>query len=235
VISLRHDSYSESNSISPGHEDNQDSFLVDTANHIFAVADGVGGYRGGKEASQLAMDTLRASASKISDESSTIQVLKEIHDKVRNRARSLHYLNMGTTIAVVKVLSDLAENAKLITGNVGDSPILLFPANSDDFRYIFTDDSHRDSDPGSMWGITQYLGLDEIEIDFHVRILDCKKQDIVLVCSDGVTDNLLNSGLQKGMRLPDIVRKFKSAKKIVKEALDVGIKADDMTAILITV
>lgn len=160
-------------------------------------------------------------------------VLEEMHDQVRRRARSLHYMNMGTTIAVVKVLSD----SKILTGNVGDSPILLIPGSGSEqsFRYVFTDDSHRDSDPGSMWGITQYLGLGEMEMDFHARTFDCSPEDMVLICSDGVTDNLLNPGIRRGMRLPEIARRFRSAKKIVEEALAARVKPDDMTVVLVTI
>jgi PPM family protein phosphatase len=224
------DSYSASNSISRGHDENQDSLLSDPAGAIFAVADGVGGYRGAKEASQLAIDTLRAKASSITDAASMKAVLEQIHDNVRSRARKLHYANMGTTIAVAKVL----VGDKLVTGNVGDSPILLMPSGEDSFKYIFTDDSHRDSDPGSMWGITQYIGL-EMKLDFHAREVACFPGDMILICSDGVTDNLLNPGVRQRMRLAEIARQFKSARKIVEEALNAMVKRDDMTVVLITI
>ncbi len=233
---MRYDSYSESNSISPGHEDNQDSLLADLESRVFAVADGVGGYRGGKEASQLAVEILRDGASSIRDEATMKVALEEIHDAVKRRARTLRYVNMGTTIAIVKLIADSTVGTKVITGNVGDSPILLFPASDDQsFRYIFTDDSHRDANPGSMWGITQYLGLDQMEIDFHARTFDCSAEDLVLICSDGVTDNLLNPGMRGGMRLPEIARRFRSARRIVEEALRARVKPDDMTAVLITI
>jgi PPM family protein phosphatase len=236
---LRFDSASESNSIQPGHEDNQDSLLADPANLIFAVADGVGGYRGGKEASQLAIETLSENAASIFDEATMKRALEEMHDAVRRRARTLYYINMGTTAAIVKILSGRSGTTKIVTGNVGDSPILLFPASAENdpqsFSYIFTDDSHRDTNPSSMFGITQYLGVGEIEIDYHVRTLECSPEDMILICSDGVTDNLLNPGLRGGMRLPEITRRFRSAKKIVEEALKARVKPDDMTVVLITI
>jgi PPM family protein phosphatase len=234
---VKYDFFSDSNSISPGHDENQDSYMGDLTNKVFAVADGVGGYSGGKEASQLAIETLQENADRIYDETTMKSALQEMHDAVRRRARSLHYVNMGTTVAVVKVIGD-SSGAKIITGNVGDSPILLFSANTNDpqaFRYIFTDDSHRDTNPGSMWGITQYLGLGGTEIDFHTRTFDCSPEDLVLLCSDGITDNLLNPGIRAGMRLPEIVRRFRSARKIVEAALQAGVKLDDMTAVLITI
>jgi PPM family protein phosphatase len=230
---LRFDYYSESNSISPGHEDNQDTLLADPSQLVFAVADGVGGYQGGKEASQLAIDVLRDGAGSIKDEASMKTALEDMNDAVRKRARTLRYANMGTTIAVAKVISS-DSGARVITGNVGDSPILLFPSGEETFRYVSTDDSHRDSNPGSMWGITQYLGLSD-EIDFHARTVDCSPEDMLLICSDGVTDNLLNPGVRSGMRLPEIARRFRSANKIVEEALHAGIKADDMTAVLVSI
>jgi PPM family protein phosphatase len=238
---IRFDVFSASNSISPDHPENQDTYLVDLPTLLFAVADGVGGYKGGKEASELAIGALRNRASEIVDEQSMIDGLKEIHEQLQQSARSCNYPNMGTTIAVAKVVPDYgAKNTgKVLTSNVGDSPILLFSANAIDdseFAKAYTDDSFRGRDPSSMWAITQYLGIEDYDLQVHTQTFDYLGGDILLICSDGVTDNLQDAGAYAKKRVPELgelIRRYSSAKKIVEEALNAGIKPDDMTALLV--
>ena len=219
--------------------ENQDSYLTDRDGLLFAVADGVGGYMGAKEASESAIEGLKKRAFSISDEVSFQSVLREIHEEILERANRLHYENMGTTIAVAKVLPDDASGGTLITANVGDSPILFFPANpgkSDRCRKVYTDDSHRDEDPSSIFGIIQYLGLPEWEIEVHTSKFRYVTDDILLLCSDGVTDNLVAGDRKESdsrNQLAALVREGKSAQRVAESAIAAGIKPDDMTAILI--
>ena len=222
---VRSDSFSQSNSIGLHHEENQDSYLVDDQNLLFAIADGVGGYSGAKEASSIAIDLLARSATRISDENSLTQCVREIHDEILRRSTKLHFPNMGTTLAVTKILP---REEKAIIGNVGDSPILLLRGSSLDS--IYEDDSHRSRDPLSMFGIVQYLGL-ECDLNIHTRILSYMHGDVLLLCSDGITDNLLNSKGGKE-KLTSFI-KSGSAQSIVRSALEEGLKPDDMTALLV--
>ena len=229
---IQHDVFTSSNSIGPGHQENQDSFLASTQSLLFAVADGVGGYKGGKEASSLAIERLQLSAEKIRDESSMTAMLETIDGEIRQRARLLHFKDMGTTIAVAKLLPD---STRLITGNVGDSPLLFFRSNapSDSVETVYADDSYREEDPSSMWGITQYLGVEEVKVHAHTRMFEYSTGDILLICSDGITDNLLFPDSQRE-RLAKLARRSRSAKLLVEEAIRAGIKHDDMTAIIIS-
>ncbi len=213
------DSYSSSNSIGPYHSENQDSLLVDREKLLFALADGVGGYKGAKVASSLAMEIL--SRCDIKDQPSLRDCLLRINNRISSKASELGFENMGTTMSVVKVVP---EESKFITANVGDSPILLFHDN--EFRPVYHDDSYRNSDPMLMSGIIQYLGLDKVEV--HTQSVKYSRNDILLICSDGITDNLLNSRRNK---LQSLVRT--SANEIVDAAISERIKPDDMTAILL--
>ena len=78
---VRFDAYSASNSIGSGHSENQDSYLADMSALIFAVADGVGGYEGGKVASDLAIGALRNRAGEIQNEFVAKAVLEDIHEQ----------------------------------------------------------------------------------------------------------------------------------------------------------
>ncbi len=201
----------------PNHLENQDSYIVDERNLLFAVADGVGGYSGAKEASSIAVQMLAKSASLIIDEKSLADSIMEIHERIIKRSRYLRFPNMGTTLAVAKIFP---REGRVIIGNVGDSPILLFRGNS--MESIYVDDSHRSYDPLSMYGIIQYLGLEQ-KLDIHTQTFSDTSGDTLLLCSDGITDNLLNSSEGKE-KLVSLV-KLGSAEKIVDSALDVRIKA----------
>lgn len=216
---IRSDTFSDSNSVGPWHAENQDSFIAE--NPIFAVADGVGGYAGAKDASSLAISTLKKNSARIVDEESMKSVLHQIHEEVQRAAHKKRILNMGTTLAAAKIISD----DQVILGNVGDSQILFI--NSKGAKQVSYDDSHRSEDPTAVYGITQYLGLD-MEIEVHVSTISYESGDHLLICSDGVTDNLNLS------TLGNLLRKQASAERIVREAIDGGVKPDDMTAVVIS-
>ena len=238
---VRFDVYTASNSLGPGHFENQDSYLADISTQTFAVADGVGGYEGGKEASSQAVAALRNKAREIQDEFSMRCSLEQIHEQLLHTAKSLNHKNMGTTIALVKVFPDFSSGmgGKILTGNAGDSPILFFPADaeSDAYEKISTDDSFRDKSPGSMYGVIQYLGIETQELEVHTSYHEYHAGDIVLLCTDGVSDNLLGDRVYSQKRgtgdISELVRRHGSAQQIVEEALRARIKPDDMTALLV--
>jgi serine/threonine protein phosphatase PrpC len=239
VPSLTFSTYSTSNSIGPLHLENQDSYLTDQNHLLFAVADGVGGYRGAKEASKIAIQGMQRRAGGISDDISFQSALREIHMEIVERANLLRYQNMGTTIAAAKALPDDLSGGTLITANVGDSPIIFFSRDAETgerCRKAYTDDSYREEEPSSMFGIIQYLGLPDCEIKVHTSKFHYANGDILLICSDGVTDNLLvpkRDGADPWTQLSKIVRGYRSAQRLAESAIYAEIKPDDMTAILI--
>jgi PPM family protein phosphatase len=234
---VRFDAYSASNSIGAGHADNQDSFLADTSTMLFAVADGVGGYEGGKEASELAVAALRNRAMELQNEALVKSVIEDIHEELIHAARARNFRNMGTTIALAKILPDFTtDGGKILIGNVGDSPILLFRGSDYDYETVSTDDSFRNKMPGSMWAIVQYLGVESSEIEVHAKVVSYEDGDTILICSDGISDNLLSQGTyqRRGVgNISELVRKTGSARSIVEEAMRAGVKQDDMTAVLV--
>jgi len=241
---VRFDAYSASNSIGAGHAENQDSYLADMSTMLFAVADGVGGYEGGREASELTIAALRNRGGMIQNESLVRSSLEEIHEQLIQTAKARHLPNMGTTITLAKVLPNIQTGigGRVITANVGDSPILLFSNNetdleSESYSKVFTDDSFRDKAPGSMWALVQYLGIESQEVHVHVKSFDFQSGDVILICSDGVSDNLLGENTYSRGRgagdVDELVRCYGSAQKIVEEAMRAGIKRDDMTVVLV--
>ena len=225
---IRSDSFSESNSVGANHAENQDTLVEDPEKLIFAVADGVGGYSGAKIASSIAIEVLESNALRIVDEDSFRDVITTAHRAVQEKASELGFANMGTTLAAAKVLRE-DDSTIVLSANVGDSPILLFSGGT--VKSVYVDDSHRSRDPRAMFGITQYLGLD-LDLDIHVVKVNCREGDILLLCSDGITDNLVR-GFDEYGELSKLMLNHPSAERIVKKALQIGLKPDDMTAVLV--
>jgi PPM family protein phosphatase len=222
------DSYSDTNSVDAYHEENQDSFFTSRPNLVFAVADGVGGYQGAKEASQIAVHIVKNSLFVLDTEEAMKSCLIEIDQRIKERSRELQYGGMGTTLALVKIIP---EKQVVISANVGDSPIFLIKREDGDAIALYKDDSRRFDEPDNLWSINQYLGYGG-RLSVHTKSRSYEKGDILLLCSDGVSDNLLGrtSSLSG---LAALVRESKGAKTLVGLALKTRIKADDMTAILI--
>ena len=224
MSSLKHDEFTDTNSISVYHNENQDSILAEGQN--FAVADGVGGYEGGKIASKMCVGLLHKKMELVSREEDLKRCVIEIHEEILEKARELGHPMMGTTLATCRIFED---RKKVLSANVGDSPIFLVRGTS--ARALHFEDSERSNDPYNMWTLTQYLGFPE-KLSVHTSMIDYSNGDILLLCSDGVSDNILAGKSDPGP-IAEIVNTKKSAKGIVKAAIERNLKRDDMSAVLV--
>ncbi len=195
---------------------------------MFAVADGVGGYLGAKEASEIAVDMIKDRSMVLDIEKSLETCVFEIDRKIKERARELRYPGMGTTLALAKVLP---QKNTVITANAGDSPIFLIKGQENEVILLYTDDSERFQDPNNMWTINQYLGYFD-RLTVHTKSEHYDKGDIMLLCSDGIGDNILGT-TNDFSKLAALVKENKSAKALVEIAMETGLKLDDMSAILV--
>jgi serine/threonine protein phosphatase PrpC len=102
---------------------NEDSALA--VEGLFAVADGMGGHRGGDVASQVAVHALRDRAPILT----TNDLLQAIHDAnetiVAQSTGDPALRGMGTTLCVL-ALVDAEGQERLAIANVGDSRVYLF-------------------------------------------------------------------------------------------------------------
>jgi PPM family protein phosphatase len=223
------DSFSDSNSVGIIHAENEDSVLADAGSLLFAVADGVGGYEGAKIASRMAVEKLSEYNEKIKDEASLRAEIQQIHAEITKKAKELGILGMGTTIAAAKVVTD-SKHQKLMCANVGDSPIFLI--RDEDVIPLYFDDSERLRDSGNMWTLLSYLGFGPEKITVHTSSAEFEKGDILILCSDGVSDNIL--GPENDLEsLGRLARETRSAEAIVRTAMEKHFKPDDMSAILV--
>ncbi|MDE6893281.1 MAG: Stp1/IreP family PP2C-type Ser/Thr phosphatase [Lachnospiraceae bacterium] len=206
--------------------------------NIFIVADGMGGHNAGDYASKCAVETIVREI-RGSFEKNPVRILGKAirlaNDQIRRRAkedRSLY--GMGTTVVAATCLGHYLQVA-----NVGDSRLYIV---NEEVRQITRDHSlveemvrvggidreaartHPDKNI-----ITRAVGaLDTLEIDFFSEEL--KAGDIVLICSDGLTNMLEDKEI--GRILRERASLEEKAGKLVAAANDNGGK-DNIAVILI--
>jgi len=116
---------------------NEDSFFIDEGLQLYVVADGMGGHNAGEVASRIVVDTIKELMTRFKadpqagpltcdpslspDACQLVSAIHTANGKVFEAARSNPaYKGMGSTVSAVYVVGE-----KLITANVGDSPIYL--------------------------------------------------------------------------------------------------------------
>jgi len=184
-------------------ENNEDYYIVDEEINLFIVADGVGGCRGGEVASRLAAETIRQVIRerliKPGNHNRNIEAIIQeaincAHGTIVNEAADDPSLSsMGTTIVL-----GLLQGETLYVAHVGDSRALLVNAQQ---ISLLTEDhsvvmdlisegkiSWEDAKHHEMRHvITQCLGCAKY-LGPEIKKFDFNKDDILLLCSDGLTD-----------------------------------------------
>lgn len=206
--------------------------------NVYIVADGMGGHRAGDYASKCTVETMVREI-RSCFEKSPIRILSKAiriaNDQVRRKAREDESLfGMGTTVVAATCLGKYLQVA-----NVGDSRLYII---NEEIRQITRDHSlveemvrmggldreaarnHPDKNI-----ITRAIGArDTIEIDFFHEEL--KSGDIVLMCSDGLTNMLEDEEIGRILKSQGTIEE--RAEKLVEEANSNGGK-DNIAVIII--
>ena len=206
--------------------------------NLYIVADGMGGHKAGDYASHYMAETLIESVTE-DEEKNPIKIIRkaieQANEKVLEKSLSDEELaGMGTTIVVATVIGHY-----LYVANVGDSRLYLI---TDKITQITKDHSlveemvrigeinreqarnHPDKNI-----ITRAVGIEKkVKIDFFDMRLE--KGDLILMCSDGLSNMLEDSQIEKiikkGGELSEI------AGELVEQANQNGGK-DNIAVILI--
>ncbi len=225
---------------------NQDNYYIpqeDDKIQLFVLADGMGGYNGGEIASSLAVQSVIIY---VKEHFSSIQLNKEsilafikqtieyANQVVYNKSRTFPELSeMGTTLEVC-----IIYNNKVFIGHVGDSRV--YRIRKQFIRKLTIDHSYveklvRDGTITRQESythpkknmLTKALGCDE-SIQPDVMVKGFLKDDILLMCSDGLT-NLVSENEIYGM----VVTNTKTAvDNLIQRANDNG-GLDNITVIII--
>jgi protein phosphatase len=215
---------------------NEDAYVFEPP--LFAIADGMGGARAGEIAAGIAATALRDGRREASDEASLEAVIAEANRRVWERSvADPSTAGMGTTVTVALVD---APAEQIVFGHVGDSR--AYRLRGDELEQITTDHSlvaelvesgvltpeEAERHPQRS-AITRAVGTEQaIEVD--VFTVPAEHGDVVLLCSDGLTDMLseedIAAALLEAGRDPE-----EAARKLVAEANARG-GEDNITVVL---
>jgi serine/threonine protein phosphatase PrpC len=219
---------------------NQDAILLEGALGLFAVADGMGGHKGGEVASQLALEEIKKVLL-----THQIQNPKELIEKMYEQASARVFdesqsnpklRGMGTTLVLA-----LIKGQSLHIGNVGDSRLYLF---RDGQLWLLTEDHSlmneqlrsgviKDADIEDYEGkniITRSVGYErQVKCDIVTR--DIETTEAFLICSDGL------HGLVNHDTMTELCNKFplKDWPEVMIEAAKKAGGDDNISVIAISV
>ena len=185
--------------------ENPDTRILE-AKGVYILCDGMGGHAGGEVASQLAVDILKQYfQDKWTGELPSEEIIREavleanaaIYDVNQNQVRSGSG-RMGTTLVMA-----LLQNTKVAVAHVGDSRLYRFTP-SRGLEQVTVDhevgqrEIKRGVDPQEAYSrpdayqLTQALGpRDEDYVRPEVQLLELDEDTLLILASDGLTDNNL--------------------------------------------
>lgn len=224
-------------------KDNQDSYLIDNDLHLFAVADGMGGHKGGAVASTTAIKTLqdftKAACKKknfspeVALRDGFIEANNKVYEKSQDTDEDLS--GMGTTLVAAMIYEK-----QIFFANVGDSRAYLF---REPYLWRVTEDHSIlndrlkkgliDQENASFFldnnVITRSIGfIPNVEVDIFQR--EIMPDDLYMLCSDGLTsmiDDENISSILENYSKEDLV------KQLIDKSLDAG-GYDNISVIVIS-
>lgn len=206
--------------------------------NLFIVADGMGGHKAGDTASRFTVETLVKLLKLDATEDAVTTVEKaiiKVNELLLEKAKeSEDYTGMGTTLCLASIIDDT-----LLVANVGDSRLYVV---DEDIRQITRDHSlveemvlageinkeeARNHERKNV--ITRAIGgTNTVEPDLF-RI-DLKKNDRILLCSDGLTNMIEDS------EIADVIKNESDINNAAKKLIDKANKnggSDNISVVII--
>ncbi len=218
---------------------NEDCYIADQEQGLFAVADGMGGAQAGETASRIAIETLVAEMDQDGPDASAATLERAVNLANRNvrweAEQNPAYEGMGTTMVAA-----LSRLSKLYLVNVGDSRCYLWTGG--ELFCVTTDDSWV-NDVGRGLGLseeqlrvhpyrnvlTKAVGAEE-ELEVKAQEIDFLPGDTLLLCSDGLHGVTGEDALLEALGRPGSLQVRCEA--LVEAALAKG-APDNVTVVLV--
>ncbi|GCL42383.1 Stp1/IreP family PP2C-type Ser/Thr phosphatase [Anabaena sp. FACHB-1250] len=223
---------------------NQDSYYIDPAGRFFIVADGMGGHAGGEEASRIATQEIRSyleqnwqcpeSASKLLQQALSTANQAIVQDQQNHPERA----DMGTTAVVVVI----RPGESPVCGHVGDSRLYRLRKSqlqqiTEDHTWIAKALKIGDITPDEArvhpyrHVLSSCLGREDLN-QISVQQLDLEHGDRLLLCSDGLTEELVDDKIASYLQgTPSLEI---AAESLVEAAKEEG-GNDNITVVLVSV
>jgi len=209
--------------------------------YIYAVCDGMGGGTSGEIASMIAVETLKKYQS--TDIRRTITDYVQTANKlVCDRVIRNGGVRSGTTLALLFIRGN-----KAVSFNIGDSRVYLYRKGD---LFLMSEDhteAQRLANAGELTQeeadvhktrniLTQYLGIfpDEMIVEPYVsEEVKLKKNDMLLLCSDGLTDMVSDDDIAETLGLKG--RSTTEIAKVLASRTQSNGGKDNVTAIVVRV
>lgn len=230
-------------------ENNQDYYYFSKSSKLplFIVADGMGGHKAGEVASKMAVDVIvkvftEADINKLDREDVIIDTIRRAIVEANNvifqkSIEDLECNGMGTTITIAYLL-----NNKLIIGHIGDSR--AYSIKDNELKQETEDHSlvAQLVKNGSITAkeaqfhpqkniITRAVGTSK-SIDIDIVIAEVKKDDIILLCTDGLTNMVEESEIKNIISSNENMQS--ACDNLVKKANELG-GIDNITVIAVKI
>ena len=153
-----------------------------------AVFDGMGGEAKGERASFLSAEAMAGISAETSDPE---RITREMNRAVCDYAQAHHILSMGSTVAAV------CFGSAQVTGfNVGDSR--CYQMRDGQLKRL-SEDHARVVPVGKQKLLTQHIGIaaSDFTIEPHLFCSDYRAGDQYLLCTDGVTDQIIDRRIRE--------------------------------------
>ena len=198
--------------------------INNTNGTMFAIFDGVGGERGGEVASLCAARGIKnylknnQQFSNDSVDEMLDRLTQHLNQEVYDEGMRINIPSMGTTIAALYFLDDAVWSC-----NVGDSRCYRFRNGVLKQLSVDHDEDMFSSDFNGRKGkarLIQYLGMNpkDGKIEPYISKNKWNKDDIFLICSDGLTDMVEEPDIADTLRIAD------STERAVKELIDLALE-----------
>ena len=190
--------------------ENQDRFFISKDNRILVVADGMGGHHGGSKAASIVVAAIEDDTASTLPNYRSRRSVKKWVDRTLKAANSEVYLTstaewqfsgMGTTLVAIVLGDDFVHVA-----HAGDSRAYrlrqgkLFPLSKDHSiiqqlvdEGIVAEEKRRGHRRSHI--VTRYVGEQYVELEHHAT--KHKQGDLFLLCSDGLTDVVLDQEIER--------------------------------------
>ncbi|MGI6635721.1 MAG: Stp1/IreP family PP2C-type Ser/Thr phosphatase [Christensenellales bacterium] len=217
---------------------NQDAaYVSEQGFRLYAVADGMGGHRGGDVASAMAIEGLAQLQNAEPGEQAIRTCFSAINQAIHDRQEAEEALQgMGTTLTLLWETDD-----SMLLGHVGDSRAYLYRQG----RLYQVSRDHSlvgellrtgviDKEAAREYPyrhiITRAVGTDS-RLACDTAVMDKLAGDRWLLCSDGLTDHVMDEEIQRCLALEDMDA---GADELMELALDAG-GQDNITLVLLEV
>lgn len=211
---------------------NQDNYYIDEQAKWAVVADGMGGHNGGETASTVAVSEIKAAMDKRLSLAEAVSNANREVFKMSVENKTL--IGMGTTVVICRVEDDVANIA-----HIGDSRAYLYSDGK--LEQITKDHSivQQLIDCGTITEeqakyhpqrnlITRAVGT-ERNVVADINSVNLKKNDIILICSDGLSSYVEDDKIKHILEETDDIS---VVNKLIEEANKNGGK-DNITAVII--